>query len=153
MKITGKARYPYMDKYSTAETPYNIELVGNDLPEHSRAYIRASITASSWRKHSSAMHCFRQYEASEDTTAEWPLHVNVICKFASWCLSRKDLKPSTVRSYLSSLATVHELKGLCTHSCHNPLVKRILRGADNLAFYQSLSKNSRKVMSLPLLKY
>jgi hypothetical protein len=69
-----------------------------------------------------------------------------------WALSSRDLKPSTVRSYLSSLATVHELRGYATNECFNPVVKRIVKGAENLGFYRNIAKESRKVMTLPLLK-
>jgi hypothetical protein len=139
-------------KYSTEETIYNTRLVGLQLPETTRAYIRASITAGSWKKHSCAMNCLRLYEATVSGNLTWPLTPAAVCNFAAWALSKRELKPTTVRSYLSSLATVHELKGYATNHCSNPLVKRVLKGAENLHFYKTISNGSRMVMSLPLLK-
>jgi hypothetical protein len=141
-----------MNKYTTAETLHNTKLVGSGLSEPARDFIRASITSGSWKKHSCAMNCFKQYETSATGTINWPLSGNDVCGFAAWALSTKGLKPSSVRSYLSSLATVHELKGYSNHQCFNPIVKRVLKGAENLSFYKSMSDKSRKVMTLPLLK-
>ncbi len=126
--------------------------MSDSLPALSKAYIRASITTGTWKKHSSALNCFRQFEVFSGAPATWPLQDTVVCEFASWSLSKRGLRPSTVRSYLSSLSKIHELKGLSSQSCSSPLVKRVLRGAENLVFYQSLASNTRKVMSLPLLK-
>jgi hypothetical protein len=47
---------------------------------------------------------------------------------------------------------VHELKGFTSHMCFNPIVKRIIKGAENLGFYKTIASESRKVMTLPLLK-
>jgi hypothetical protein len=53
---------------------------------------------------------------------------------------------------LSNLSTAHELKEFGRVSCFQPLTKRVLKGAENLGFNSSIAKNSRKVMTLPLLK-
>jgi hypothetical protein len=44
------------------------------------------------------------------------------------------------------------MKGFNASSCSDPLVRRVLKGAENLSFYKSISNESRKVMTLPLLK-
>ncbi len=99
-----------------------------------------------------AQQCLHLYEASIAANLDWPLTSTAICGFAAWALTSKGLKPSTVRSYLSSLATVHELKGYSSHVCFNPIVKRMLKGAENLSFYKTITSESSKVMTLPLLK-
>jgi hypothetical protein len=154
MAITGNRRNwaSTASKYSPEETPYNAQLIGTQVPEAARAYIRASITAGSWKKHNSAMSCLCSYEKAVGGDISWPLSPAIVCGFAAWALSDKDLKPSTVRSYISSIAAVHELRGLNSAPCSDPLVKRVLKGAENLSFYKSISSDSRKVMTLPLLK-
>jgi len=74
------------------------------------------------------------------------------CNFAAWAISVRGLKCSTVTSYLSSLSTIHELKGHESKECSTYLTKRVLQGAQNLEFYTGKSDTPRKAMSLPLLK-
>jgi hypothetical protein len=87
-----------MYKDSSEETPYstNTNLEGPQFSEPARAFIRAPITAGSWRKHSSAMNCFFLYKFSLQNMPERPLTPAVVCGFAAWALSSKELKPSTV---------------------------------------------------------
>lgn len=75
-----------------------------------------------------------------------------ICEFTSWMILSAKLKPSSVKSYLSSLATLHKLRNVpsVNFSCY--LVKTLIRGAENLDFYNVDKKETRKVMTLPLLK-
>jgi hypothetical protein len=67
-----------------------------------------------------------------------------ICGIAAWALSAKNFKPPTVRSYLFILATVHKLKVFSAHSCSNSLGKCVLKGAGKLAFYTTISNESKK---------
>ena len=64
----------------------------------------------------------------------------------------KTLKPNTVQSYLSSLASIHKLRDLDCDNFNDYMLKSIFKGAENLAFYESMKKGARKVMTLPLLK-
>ena len=73
-------------------------------------------------------------------------------EFISWTLSHKNLKASTVTSYISSLIFIHNLNGLDSKNCNGFRAKLMLRGAENLEFYKSMAKGSRRVMTLPLLK-
>jgi len=67
-------------------------------------------------------------------------------------LIKRKLKPLTVQSYLSSLASIHKLRDLDASVFDDYIVKRTLRGAENLSFYSSMVGGARKVMTLPLLK-
>lgn len=64
----------------------------------------------------------------------------------------KKLKPSTVKTYLGSLSTIHKLRNLPHDNFSNYIVKTLIRGAENLTFYDEWAKDTRKVMTLPLLK-
>jgi hypothetical protein len=75
-----------------------------------------------------------------------------VANFTAWALTENRLKSSTVRSYLSSLATIHRLRNVSDENFSNYVVKTIIRGAENLALYEDYAKDTRKVMTLPLLK-
>jgi hypothetical protein len=98
------------------------------------------------------MQCLKAFEIHTSRVLSWPLTDVDLCGFASWAILNRHLKTSTVRTYLSNLSTAHELKGFGRVSCLQPLTKRVLKGAENLDFYNSIAKSSRKVMTLPLLK-
>ena len=44
------------------------------------------------------------------------------------------------------------MKGYKEYNCFSPLAKALLKGAQNLDFYKEIANESRKVMTLPLLK-
>jgi hypothetical protein len=75
-----------------------------------------------------------------------------ICEYISWAIFKKELRASTIRSYVSSLAFLHRLNGLDPSGCESFLTSTALQGAVNLEFYNNMTKNVRKVMTLPLLK-
>jgi hypothetical protein len=110
------------------------------------------MTTGSWNKLHSALQCFLQFESERKQAFTWPLSDVVLCDFVSWAITFKGLKPSSVKTYLSNLSTIHELKGLGKNNCFQTLTKRALKGAENVSFYKNLTTDSRKVMTLPLLK-
>jgi hypothetical protein len=72
-------------------------------------FVRASVAENTWKKHKSAWQCVKCYSRLTLTPINWPMQENFICEFAAWALKEKELMPSTVTSYLSSLSTIHEL--------------------------------------------
>ena len=103
-------------------------------------------------KHNSAWHCFLKFCSVKSLRVALPLPNTAICDFTAWALKHCSLKPSTVKSYVSSLSSIHEVNGFAGYNCLSPTVKRIIQEAQNLQFYEEISKCTRKVMSLPLLK-
>ena len=58
--------------------------------------------------------------------------VEYIRAFATWALTKKGLKSSTVRSYVSSLNTAHALSNSgYANFCSDPCIKMALKGAEN----------------------
>jgi hypothetical protein len=114
--------------------------------------LNASAACSTWRKHNAAVNCFRNFEKKKGVKYAWPMGRDTICEFVVYCISDRHLKPSTVQSYLSSMAFVFKLNDWDPSICNDFLVKQMLKGATNLSFYNDLSKAARKVMTLPLLK-
>ena len=61
--------------------------------------------------------------------------------------------PTTIKSYVYTLATIHKMRGLEEKFSSNYMVKLAIRGAENLSIYKgSGSSRGRLAMSLPLLK-
>ena len=104
------------------------------------------------KKHNSPWHCCLWFCSVKSLRVALPLPNTAICDFTAWALKHCSLKPSTVKSYVSSLSSIHEVNGFAGYNCLSPTVKRIIQGAQNLQFYEEISKCTRKVMSLPLLK-
>jgi hypothetical protein len=67
-------------------------------------------------------------------------------------LISEKLKPSTVKSYLCSMATLHKLQNKSAENFSSYILKALIRGAENLRLYDLPAKETRKVMTLPLLK-
>jgi hypothetical protein len=54
------------------------------------------------------------------------------------------LKPSSVKSYLNSLATLHKLRNIPYENFSCYLVKTLVRGAENLNFYNTEKKINKE---------
>jgi hypothetical protein len=128
-------------------------LIPKNFKNDTRELICASLAKSTWEKNASALNCLKSFELESKITASWPLDKTVLRNFTTWALMQRKLKPLTVQSYLSSLASIHKLRDLDFSVFDDYIVKRALRGAENLNFYSSMIGGARKVMTLPLLKY
>ena len=100
----------------------------------------------------SAMKCFELFETEKSVKESWPLSKFVLRDFVSWAIFKRNLKSSTVQSYLGSLLQMHKLNDLSCDSFYDAVLKSMIRGAENLSFYKDMSKGTKKVMTLPLLK-
>jgi hypothetical protein len=116
-----------------------------------KGLIEASYAKSSWSKHCSAFKCVEKFKIDRNWKCNWPMTLEDTCKFTSWALQTKKLQITTVKSYLSSIKIVHELANV-KYNGDCQVVKSLLRGRENLDRYESKSKNSRKVMTLSLLR-
>jgi hypothetical protein len=121
-----------------------------DLNEKFTSYIRSSLTKNTWASYSSGWNCFKKFELEEKLTVVWPLSVEVARSFVVWCLSKRNLKVSTVKLYLSSLKMIHTLQGFdCINFSKDKLIEMILTGAGNVE--PSLVPKTRRAMTLDLL--
>ena len=115
------------------------------------AVLSASYSCSTWKRHEAAFNSFRVFE-SHSGSVKWPITVDTLLDYSTWLANHRKVKASTIESYLSSLKSLHELKGFPSKSFDNPLLKAVIRGIDNLELYDCNPKHTRKVMTLPLLK-
>ena len=98
------------------------------------------------------MKCFNDFSQTSPNIHNWPLSKNSIQEFITWAAVVRKLKSNTIKSYLSSLNLAHKFRDLSGENCVGFTAKMLLRGIENLEFYVDISKESRKAMSLPLLK-
>ncbi len=138
-------------KYSTLGDPKAMRFLKETIAEADKKLLEASLASSTWNKHNSAMNSVEKFESYKGHKLEFPYNTPALCEYVSWALTDAKLKPSTVKSYLASIKTIHKLKNLdCDTSTY--LVKAMITGAENLALYENIVKGARKVMTLQLLK-
>ena len=113
-------------------------------------FVSAAFSSSTWKTHESAVNSFKKFDVGGNLT--WPLSADTLANYCTWAFTEGKLKASTVASYLSSLKCIHNLRGLDSNAFDNFVLKAILKGKENLEFYEPSVKQSRKVMTLPLLK-
>ena len=78
--------------------------------------------------------------------------VEYIRAFATWALTKKGLKSSTARSYVSSLNTAHALSNSGnTNFSSDPCMKVVLKGAENFIALYREPRVERLPMNIHLL--
>jgi hypothetical protein len=112
----------------------------------------ASRSASSWNRHVSAIKCFSKYCLLHGIIQSWPIDLKTLRSFVNWVLTNRKLSCNSARVYLSDLKLAHNLRGLETKIFNDFFIKTMLKGAENLALYENISKRARLIMTLPLLK-
>ena len=81
-----------------------------------------------------------------------PITVKYARAFATWAVSKRKLKDTTVRSYISSLNVAHVLSNSSnTNLNSDPCVKFAFKGADNIRCTSGLCKRDRLPMNIHLL--
>jgi hypothetical protein len=143
---------PAKAKYSAEVSRASDTFIPHNLPASHADLIRASLSTSSWNKHLSAYNCFKEFQKYSNTQVDFPLSKENICNFVAFAASKKNLKHSTIESYISSLKFFHNLRDMESKNCNNFIANSMLKGVKNLDLYTSDSKHCRKVMSYPLLK-
>ena len=124
------------------------------LRKQSARLIHASLAATTWKKYSTGWKCFENFEAFSRQRFTWPLNKEVLRSFAVFCISVKNLKPASVRSYFLSLVCLHKLRGFTTFEINNSMVDAILRGAGNLLMSSpNPPTNTRRVVTIPVLRH
>ena len=99
------------------------------LRENMGRLLYASLASGTWYKYKSGWNTFDKYESWLGKKLQWPLEKDVLRGFAVYCITIKKLKPTSVKTYLSSLACLHKLKGFTDYELKDCLVDAILKGA------------------------
>jgi hypothetical protein len=139
-------------KYSTVPNRFTSSFFPSEMPDSIKNLIHASVSKSAWAKNECALKSFEKFERHENKKYSWPLGTIEIQKYIGWAIGKEQLKHTTVKSYLSSIGFLHNIKGLDSSNCKGFIPNQSLKGAANMMFYKSIASESRKVMTLPILK-
>jgi len=116
-----------------------------------KSIVNESVSKATWQKYSSGLKAFSCFEAANRTNYEWPLSQATCRHFALWCFSERNLKPSSIRTYLAALKFAHRLKGLpSNHLEDDSILSLILKGLTHEALSVP-SSPTRRVMTFSLL--
>jgi len=111
-----------------------------------------SVTSCTWSKHKSAWKLFSVFCSSHNISESWPLDICIVRAFAVWALSERNLKFSTVKSYISSLETGHTIRNLNSPNfSKDKILNMIFKGAENNPSSAPHCKNSVNPAMLALL--
>jgi hypothetical protein len=116
--------------------------------------VHASLAASTWARYESGWNAFLAFEKYTSQNYNLPLSVDVVRAFATYCLTIKKLKVSSVKTYLSSLVHVHKIQGFVNFEIKDQVVTSILRGGEHLQMLDPVPTGSRRrVMTVQLLRH
>ena len=112
-----------------------------------------SSSESTWKKHVSAWKLYENFCAEYKVKFKLPITVEYARAFVTWSPSKKNLKGSTIRSYVSSLNIAHMLSN--TPSCNlnsDKCVKMAIKGTENISCLKNTVKPDRLPMNVHLLE-
>jgi hypothetical protein len=113
--------------------------------------MNSSLSKSSWAKYSSALNAFACFEKEAKQISTWPLDIETCRSFVIWCHSVRKLPHSSIKSYLSGIKFVHNLRGFpCHHISEDFIISQLLKGAEHISMAIP-SSNTRRVVTFPLL--
>ena len=116
--------------------------------------IHASLAAGTWNKYASGWRAFEAYEIFVGKSFSWPLSKDTLRGFAVYCIRERNLKPSSIKEYLSSIVCLHKIRGFANYEIKDTIVAAILKGAGNLLMCSdNPPPATRRVMTMPLLRH
>ena len=125
------------------------------LDSNFRDLVGSSLAKATWQKYESGWRAFEQFQGESGEVIDWPLGVQAVRGFVTWCTINRGIKAQTTRTYLAALGLAHRLK---SHprppSLDDDLMKMALAGAEKRPppFFPPSPRPGRRVVSLPLLK-
>ncbi len=138
-------------KYSTRPGDSRVERVLNTSgPELD--LIAAAYADSTWDRLVCVLNTLEKCENDLGMRFAWPLDETAIANFIKWSSFVKKHSPNTTATCLSMIKVIHELRKIDSSACNSFISKTLLRGAENLRFYEPHASQNKKVMTLPLLE-
>ena len=141
----------FPSKVNSIVKPCNLLPEGMDsLVKDFSSLMLGSSSPYTWGKHCSALSLYNRFCNEFNIDNIFPIDIKHMRAFTTWALSSHGLQPSTVRSYLSSLKIVHELKDtVCVNFANDKCVKMLLKGANGTNITK---KPARLAMNYHILK-
>jgi hypothetical protein len=117
------------------------------------SFMHASVAASTWGRYATGWRTFEAFQLKAGREFTWPLSRETLQAFVGYCLVDRKLKPTSVKTYLSSLTKLHKLKGFQDYKMEDSTISALLRGAANLAMSGPPQPAlNRRVMTMPMLQ-
>ena len=111
-----------------------------------------SSTTQTWAKHCSAWKLFNEFCNAFGVRFQLPIKKEHSRAFVTWAISKKNLKSSTVKAYVSSLNVAHALSNVESPNLSSDwCTKLALKGAKNYSDLNVISRPIRLPMNLDLL--
>ena len=124
----------------------------SSLCENMEKLIIGSVSNQTWAKHNSVLNLYREFCKNFNVNFVMPVAPEYIRAFATWAVSARKLKSSTVKSYISSINVAHTLCNFKTSNLSSdPCLKMIFKGAENSSVIGAACKTNRLPMNIHLL--
>ena len=112
-----------------------------------------SSAKQTWAKHCSAWKLFADFCTEYGVKFALPINKEYVRAFVAWASSKRHLKSSTIRSYISSLNVAHALSNVdCPNLSSDMCTKLALKGVKNYSDPSTVSRATRLPISFDLLK-
>lgn len=112
-----------------------------------------SVSNSTWKKHGSAWNSLEQFHKKFNMALNLPIDTKTARAYTTWALSEKNLQPSTIESYLSSIMTVQKISGYnCENFSSDKCIQLLLKGGENVLMLRGKRNPSRLAMNKYLLR-
>ena len=111
-----------------------------------------SSSKQTWAKHCSAWKLYKEFCSSFGANFDLPIKLEYSRAFVTWATTKKGLKSSTVRAYVSSLNTAHVISNIASPNLSSDCCTKLaLKGAQNLLDPTTSSRPMRLPMNLDLM--
>jgi len=132
-----------------------LNLLSNSrLKDDSIQLIAASLAKSTWKKYNSAFNSFKIFCSDSEISFDFPIDIVLIRDYVTWCFMTKNLKPATIKTYLSGLNFVNNL--LCktnSNFLEDKIVHLLILGAENTVIYKNVPEFKRRTFTIDSLLY
>ena len=111
-----------------------------------------SATKHTWAKHCSAWHLYEDFCKNFGIKFSLPIRPDYARAFVTWAATKKHLKSTTIKAYVSSLNVAHTISNVKNPNLSaDACVKLALKGAKNLTDPLIVPKSNRLPMNIDLL--
>ena len=112
-----------------------------------------SVTASTWKRHSSAWSLLKIFCTEYKVESILPFSMKNMRAFVTWAITVRGLQASTVETYMSSIVLAHELSGnTCEKYSKDRCIQLILNGGKNISLLEGEFRPTRLAMNVDILK-
>ena len=139
-------------KLIMSDNVYMSRIFGNSPPNGNDILISAAFSSASWRSMEAAWNCYKEFLLVSKLLLDKAPCQKVVSDLITWMSVAKNLKHSSIQSYLSSITTILKLKNVDCAAFTTYLTKTLCKGVKTIQMLNCHDKQSRKVITLELLR-